>query len=169
MSKRAERVRTVRCVFCGFGDSRVIDSRAAEDGNAIRRRRECPACNKRFTTFERLEKTPILVVKKDGRREQFDRNKLLSGLLKAFEKRPTSMERIQEFVDLIERELRSGGESEIPTENIGELVMRHLPDVDQVAYVRFASVYRQFGDLNNFMQELQRIMSVQHQGKDGDK
>ena len=159
----------MRCAFCGFGDSRVIDSRAAEDGNAIRRRRECPACNRRFTTFERLEETPVLIIKKDGRREQFDRSKLLSGLLKAFEKRPTSMERIQELVDLIERELRANGESEVPTEKIGELVMRHLPDVDQVAYVRFASVYRQFGDLNNFMQELQRIMALQRSGEDAEK
>lgn len=166
MNKQVERVRHVRCAFCGFGDSRVIDSRAAEDGGAIRRRRECPACGKRFTTFERLEETPILVVKKDGRRERFDRNKLLSGLLKAFEKRPTTMERIQEFVDLIERELRTGGEAEVPTERIGELVMQHLPEVDQVAYVRFASVYRQFGDLNNFMQELQRIMTAQQNRKD---
>ncbi len=159
----------MRCAFCGFGDSRVIDSRAAEDGSAIKRRRECPACSRRFTTFERLEETPVLIVKKDGRREQFDRSKLLSGLLKAFEKRPTSMERIQSLVDLIERELRASGDAEVPSEKIGELVMQHLPEVDQVAYVRFASVYRQFGDLNNFMQELQRIMASKKSGEEAKK
>lgn len=149
----------MRCPFCSYGDSRVVDSRAIDEGASIRRRRECPGCGRRFTTYEKYEETPLIVVKKDGRRELFDTQKLLNGLIKAFEKRPVSYERIQEMAKNIECALRSKGETEITTEAIGETVMKHLESVDQIAYVRFASVYRQFADVNNFMQEIQKMMS----------
>ena len=145
----------MKCPFCSYRDSRVVDSRAVDDGVSIRRRRECPDCGRRFTKYE---ETPLMVSKKDGRRELFDAKKLLSGLIKAFEKRPISYEKIQEIAEHIERELRMRGEAEIRSEVIGEAVMNHLEKTDQIAYVRFASVYRQFADVNNFMQELQRIM-----------
>ena len=147
------------CPFCSYFDSRVVDSRAIDEGASIRRRRECPQCNRRFTTYEKYEETPLIVVKKDGRRELFDAQKLLNGLIKAFEKRPVSYERIQEIAQNIERELRAKGETEITTEAIGETVMKHLESTDKIAYVRFASVYRQFADVNNFMQEIQNMMS----------
>ena len=149
----------MKCPFCSYRDSRVVDSRAVEDGSSIRRRRECPQCGKRFTTYEKYEETPLVVSKKDGRRELFDAKKLLSGLLKAFEKRPVPYERIQSIAESIERELRMNSDSEVPSAQIGELVMQHLEQTDQIAYVRFASVYRQFADVKNFMQELVRIMS----------
>ena len=152
----------MKCPFCSYRDSRVIDSRAVEDGTSIRRRRECPDCGRRFTTYEKYEETPLVVSKKDGRRELFDSKKLLGGLLKAFEKRPVPYERVQEIADSVERELRMNGESEVESTRIGELVMQHLEETDQIAYVRFASVYRQFADVKNFMQELERIM---HKGK----
>ena len=148
----------MKCPFCSYRDSRVIDSRAVEDGTSIRRRRECPDCGRRFTTYEKYEETPLVVSKKDGRRELFDSKKLLGGLLKAFEKRPVPYERVQEIADSVERELRMSGDSEVESARIGELVMRHLEETDQIAYVRFASVYRQFADVKNFMQELERIM-----------
>ena len=158
----------MRCPFCSFEDSRVVDSRSVENGASIRRRRECPQCNRRFTTYEKYEETPLVVNKKDGRRELFDSSKLFNGLLKAFEKRPVSVETIQDMAHEIERELRLKGESEVTSREIGELVMEHLigelvmehlEKTDQIAYVRFASVYRQFADVQNFMQELQRIMA----------
>jgi transcriptional repressor NrdR len=139
----------MKCPFCSYRDSRVVDSRAVDDGVSIRRRRECPDCGRRFTTYEKYEETPLMVSKKDGRRELFDAKKLLSGLIKAFEKRPISYEKIQEIAEHIERELRMRGEAEIRSEVIGEAVMNHLEKT---------SVYRQFADVNNFMQELQRIM-----------
>lgn len=148
----------MKCPFCSYRDSRVVDSRAVEDGSSIRRRRECPQCGKRFTTYEKYEETPLVVSKKDGRRELFDSKKLLAGLLKAFEKRPVPYEKIQEIADNIERELRMNSDSEVPSAQIGELVMKYLEQTDQIAYVRFASVYRQFADVKNFMQELERIM-----------
>ena len=148
----------MKCPFCSYRDSRVIDSRAVEDGTSIRRRRECPDCGRRFTTYEKYEETPLVVRKKDGRRELFDSKKLLGGLLKAFEKRPVPYEKVQEIADSVERELRMNGESEVESTRIGELVMQHLEETDQIAYVRFASVYRQFADVKNFMQELERIM-----------
>ena len=148
----------MKCPFCSYRDSRVVDSRAVEDGSSIRRRRECPQCGKRFTTYEKYEETPLVVSKKDGRRELFDAKKLLSGLLKAFEKRPVPYEKIQSIAESIERELRMNSDSEVPSAQIGELVMQHLELTDQIAYVRFASVYRQFADVKNFMQELERIM-----------
>ena len=156
----------MKCPFCSYRDSRVIDSRAVEDGTSIRRRRECPDCGRRFTTYEKYEETPLVVSKKDGRRELFDAKKLLGGLLKAFEKRPVPYERVQEIADSVERELRMNGESEVESTRIGELVMQHLEETDQIAYVRFASVYRQFADVKNFMQELERIM---HKGDQGNK
>ena len=149
----------MKCPFCSYGDSRVVDSRSIDNGTSIRRRRECPSCGRRFTTYEKYEETPLLVIKKDGRRELFDAQKLLNGLIKAFEKRPVSYERIQEIAQNIERELRAKGETEITTEAIGETVMKHLESTDKIAYVRFASVYRQFADVNNFMQEIQNMMS----------
>ena len=155
----------MKCPFCSYRDIRVIDSRAVEDGTSIRRRRECPACGRRFTTYEKYEETPLVVSKKDGRRELFDAKKLLGGLLKAFEKRPVPYEKVQEIADGVERELRMNGESEVESTRIGELVMRHLEETDQIAYVRFASVYRQFADVKNFMQELERIMHKDQQGK----
>lgn len=148
----------MKCPFCSYRDSRVVDSRAVEDGGSIRRRRECPQCGRRFTTYEKYEETPLVVSKKDGRRELFDSKKLLAGLLKAFEKRPVPYEKVQEIADSVERELRMSGDSEIESAKIGELVMQHLEEIDQIAYVRFASVYRQFADVKNFMQELERIM-----------
>ena len=156
----------MKCPFCSYRDSRVIDSRAVEDGTSIRRRRECPDCGRRFTTYEKYEETPLVVSKKDGRRELFDAKKLLGGLLKAFEKRPVPYERVQEIADSVERELRMNGESEGESTRIGELVMQHLEETDQIAYVRFASVYRQFADVKNFMQELERIM---HKGDQENK
>lgn len=148
----------MKCPFCSHRDSRVIDSRAVEEGTSIRRRRECPQCGRRFTTYEKYEEAPLVVSKKDGRRELFDAKKLLAGLLKAFEKRPVPYERVQEIAESVERELRMSGESEIESARIGEIVMQHLEETDQIAYVRFASVYRQFADVKNFMQELERIM-----------
>ena len=155
----------MKCPFCSYRDSRVIDSRAVEDGTSIRRRRECPDCGRRCTTYEKYEETPLVVSKKDGRRELFDAKKLLGGLLKAFEKRPVPYEKVQEIADSVERELRMNGESEVESSRIGELVMQHLEETDQIAYVRFASVYRQFADVKNFMQELERIMHKGQQGK----
>ena len=144
----------MKCPFCGNPESKVIDSRPADDGEKIRRRRECLNCAKRFTTYEIIESVPIIVIKKDKSREVFDRNKLLSGLLRACEKRPVSIDRLDSLVTEIEMELQNSLDREIPSSKIGELVMNKLKEVDEVAYVRFASVYRQFGDINSFMQEL---------------
>ena len=149
----------MKCPFCSYRDSRVVDSRSVEDGSSIRRRRECPECGRRFTTYEKYEETPLVVSKKDGRRELFDNKKLLGGLLKAFEQRPIAYEKVQDIAEKIGRELRMRGESEVDSAVIGEIVMKYLEQTDQIAYVRFASVYRQFADVNNFMQELQRIMN----------
>ena len=148
----------MRCPFCAFPESKVVDSRAAEEGNSIRRRRECLSCARRFTTYEMIEELPLMVVKKDGRREMFDRSKLITGLLRACEKRPVSLTTIQQIAEKVDKELRSRPEKEVSTQQIGETVMQYLRDVDQVAYVRFASVYRQFADINNFMQELEALM-----------
>ena len=152
----------MKCPFCSYRDSRVVDSRSVEESTSIRRRRECPQCGRRFTTYEKYEEAPLVVSKKDGRRELFDAKKLLAGLLKAFEKRPVPYEKVQEIADSVERDLRMTGESEVESAKIGELVMQHLEETDQIAYVRFASVYRQFADVKNFMQELERIMKKEH-------
>ena len=149
----------MKCPFCSYADSRVIDSRSVDNGTSIRRRRECPECGRRFTTYEKYEETPLLVIKKDGRRELFDSQKLTNGLLKAFEKRPFSYEQIQSIASGIERDLRALGESEVKSNLIGETVMKALEKIDQIAYVRFASVYRQFADVNSFMQEIQGMLS----------
>jgi transcriptional repressor NrdR len=151
----------MRCLFCGFTESKVIDSRATEEGSSIRRRRECLSCGRRFTTYEVVEEIPLMVVKKDGRREIFDRSKLLNGLLRAFEKRPVSLSVIEALAEKVEKELRNTMEREIPTRQIGEAVMQSLKDIDQVAYVRFASVYRQFADIQNFMHELEVLIKAQ--------
>ncbi len=147
----------MRCPFCLHLDSKVLDSRQTEEGASIRRRRECAACHKRFTTYERLDEMPFLVIKKDGGREAFSRSKILNGILRACEKRPISLEMIEETVDDIERQVRSGQEREIASEFIGELVMDKLRVLDDVAYVRFASVYRQFKDIDRFIEELQQL------------
>ena len=144
----------MKCPVCGFADSKVIDSRPVEEGNSIRRRRECLACQKRFTTFEIIETVQVIVVKKNGSKELFDRNKLLAGLLKACQKRPVSAE---EIVGEIENEIQNSLTQEITTTEIGELVMKHLKKKDEVAYVRFASVYREFKDIDTFMTELQQL------------
>ena len=147
----------MRCPFCEFHDSKVIDSRAAEEGNSIRRRRECLQCAKRFTTYEMVEDLPLRVIKKDGRRMAFDRSKILNGLMKACEKRPISLTVLEDTADKVEKELRNSMEREIPSRVIGEVLMKHLKNLDHVAYVRFASVYREFTDIDNFMQELEAL------------
>lgn len=139
-------------------EDRVIDSRLSKEGDMIRRRRECSHCLRRFTTYERVEETLPLVIKKDGRRENFDRNKILSGLHKACEKRPISVEVLEKLVDRIEQKLQEGGEREIPSQAIGEKIMQELQSLDQVAYVRFASVYRSFKDVNEFMNEVKELL-----------
>ena len=138
--------------------SEVVDSRHSEDGASIRRRRECLSCNKRFTTYETVESLPIMVVKKDGSRQSFDRNKILNGMVRACEKRPVSVAKLEAAVDEIEQIIQNSLEREIRTSDIGELVMERLKPLDEVAYVRFASVYRQFKDINTFMQELNKIL-----------
>lgn len=148
----------MRCPYCGFPESRVLDSRPTDDGTVIRRRRECEGCQRRFTTYEKVDEPPLVVVKKDGRRERFDSGKVLGGLLKACEKRPVPSERLHEVVQDIEKELRSRGEREVESRVIGEMVMERLRELDEVAYVRFASVYRQFADLRRFAEEVQRLL-----------
>ncbi|MDA8207009.1 MAG: transcriptional regulator NrdR [Thermaerobacter sp.] len=150
----------MRCPFCHFGDTKVLDSRPTEDGQAIRRRRECLECHRRFTSYERVEEIPIWVVKKDGRREAFDRAKILRGLLTACEKRPISLPALEDAVDQVERSVRDLAQGEVPTQVIGEQVMQRLRDLDQVAYVRFASVYRQFTDIEGFRRELERLIGA---------
>ena len=148
----------MKCPYCGHLENRVVDSRLNKDYTITRRRRMCDSCNRRFTTYERLEVTMPMLVKKDGRREAWDRQKVVDGLMKACEKRPVSIERIDEFVDTLERELQDMGEREIPVRLIGERVMEGLRQIDGVAYVRFASVYRQFKDLSEFMNELKGML-----------
>lgn len=149
----------MRCPSCQNKNTRVLDSRPIEEGDAIRRRRECEECSYRFTTFERIEEMPLIVVKKEGVREAFSREKLIRGLIKACEKRPVSHEQLKQLASDVERELRSRGSAEVESKDVGELVMDHLAQIDEVAYVRFASVYRQFKDINVFLDELKEIMS----------
>ena len=149
----------MKCPFCGFLESKVIDSRPAEEGASIRRRRECLACQKRFTTYELVEHLPLVVVKRDGSRQSFDRAKLINGLVRACEKRPVSLAQLEKIADEIEQELQSALEREVSTIEIGEMVMKRLKNVDEVAYVRFASVYRSFKDINTFMDELTKLLS----------
>jgi len=147
----------VKCPYCHYGDSRVVDSRSADDGATIRRRRECNQCGKRFTTYEAVEKMPLMVVKRDGRREPFDRNKILNGIIRSCDKRDISMERITEFANSIERDIRNTMAQEVGSDKIGELLMERLKDFDEVAYIRFASVYRRFADISNFLEELKGL------------
>lgn len=148
----------MRCPVCGYPESKVLDSRPTEGGSVIRRRRECLSCERRFTTHEKVEESPLVVVKKDGRREAFDRRKLLDGILRACEKRPVSLASVEGVVSDIERDIRGSGEGEVESKRIGELVMERLRGLDEVAYVRFASVYRQFKDINRFLEELEKLV-----------
>ncbi len=147
------------CPFCEYNGTRVLDSRPFNNNRSIRRRRECEECGRRFTTFEVVEETPLLIIKKDGTREEFSRDKILRGLIRACEKRPVSLEVLENVVNEIEKELKSQAKSEIPSKDVGEMVMERLYYVDEVAYVRFASVYRQFRDINVFMRELEELLS----------
>ncbi|HOR86834.1 MAG TPA: transcriptional regulator NrdR [Bacillota bacterium] len=148
----------MKCPYCGFCESKVVDSRPTDEDAAIRRRRECERCLKRFTTYEKIEQVPLIIVKKDGRRELYQRNKIMNGILRACEKRPVSISQIEEVTDSIEKELYNLMEKEIDSKKIGELVMNRLKKIDDVAYVRFASVYRQFKDINIFLEELNKII-----------
>ena len=148
----------MKCPFCGFEESKVIDSRPTDEGQRIRRRRECLKCGKRFTTYEIIESLPIIVIKKDKSRETFNRDKLMTGLLRACEKRPVSIDTLDNMIDEIETVLQNSLDREVSSEKIGELVMEKLKKIDEVAYVRFASVYRQFKDINTFMHELNKLL-----------
>ena len=149
----------MKCPFCGETNNKVIDSRLSRDGNVIRRRRECIECSRRFTTYEHIEEIPIMIIKKDGRREVFNREKVGAGMKRACEKRNISINIIEEFIEDLERDLRETGEKEIPSSTIGERVMAKLHEIDDVAYVRFASVYREFKDVNDFLSELKHLLS----------
>ena len=148
----------MKCPFCDNLDTKVIDSRPKEDGHAIRRRRECEVCGKRFTTYEKVEESIIMVVKKDGRREAFDRSKLINGIIKACEKRPVAVADMERVVDEIEREINNEMSKEVESTLIGEMLMEALKELDEVAYVRFASVYRQFTDVNTFVKEIEKLI-----------
>lgn len=148
----------MKCPYCAYPESKVIDSRPADEGASIRRRRECLSCRKRFTTYETVESLPLMVVKKDGSRQSFDRNKVLSGLIRACEKRPVAYQTLEDLVIGIEQTLQNQMEREVSSAQIGELIMERLKKIDEVAYVRFASVYRQFKDINSFMAELNKLL-----------
>ena len=150
----------MKCPYCGNEDTRVIDSRPTEEGQAIRRRRGCDKCQKRFTTYEKLEENIVMVVKKDKSREAFDRNKLINGILKSCEKRPVSVAEVENLVLDIEKTINNTMEKEVPSTLIGEMVMDRLKDLDEVAYVRFASVYRQFKDVSTFIKEIEKLMGA---------
>ncbi|AUW94605.1 MAG: transcriptional repressor NrdR [Sulfobacillus thermosulfidooxidans] len=152
----------MRCPVCQYPDSKVLDSRPANEGREIRRRRECLQCHQRFTSYERIEEAPIWVVKKDGQRESFNRAKILRGMLTACEKRPITLEQLEQVAEAVEREVRDQHTGEVSSQHIGQLVMNRLQVVDQVAYVRFASVYRQFTDIEGFRQELERLIHPHH-------
>lgn len=155
----------MKCPFCGYTESKVIDSRPAEEGATIRRRRECLDCGKRFTTYEIIERMPLVVVKRDGSRQTFDKVKLINGMVRACEKRPVSLGQLEKIADDIEQELQSNLEREIKTVDVGEMVMARLKAIDEVAYVRFASVYRSFKDINTFMEELSKLL-LENDSKD---
>jgi len=148
----------MKCPFCGFANDKVVDSRESKEAESIRRRRECLKCSKRFTTYERIDEIPYMVVKKDGRREKFERQKVLSGLLRACEKRPVAMAKLAEVVDAVEARLADNADREISTTEIGEMLMEHLKNLDKIAYVRFASVYRDFQDVEAFLNELKNLV-----------
>ena len=149
----------MKCPYCGYKESKVVDSRPAEEGSSIRRRRECLSCEKRFTTYETVESLPMVVIKKDGSRQSFDRSKALRGMIRAGEKRPVSFDELERISEEIEQNLQNSLEREVSTEAIGEQVMDKLRSVDEVAYVRFASVYRQFKDIDTFMHELNKLLA----------
>lgn len=149
----------MKCPFCDYYETRVVDSRPTDEGQAIRRRRECIKCLKRFTTYEKIEEIPLIVIKKDKSRESYDRNKVLNGILKACEKRPVPLGVMEGIVDEIERNLYNSMEKEVTSQYIGEMIMNKLKNIDEVAYVRFASVYRQFKDINTFMEELKKLLN----------
>lgn len=151
----------MKCPFCSFADTRVIDSRPAEDNNSIRRRRVCDECGKRFTTYEKVETIPLIIIKKDKNREQYDRSKVEAGVLRACHKRPIAAEQISKLVDEVETEIFSLEDKEIESRVIGELVMNKLKDIDDVAYIRFASVYREFKDVNTFVDEIGKLLKNQ--------
>lgn len=153
----------MKCPFCHFSDSKVLDSRVAEEGDSIRRRRICIKCSRRFTTFERYEATPLIVIKKDKRREAFDRQKILNGLLKATEKRPISLHRLEQLVDNVERQIRSFADGEISSMEVGRLVIEELKTLDEVAYIRFASVYKEFKNIEKFIEELEQLGAVKEE------
>ena len=148
----------MHCIKCGCEESKVIDSRSIEEGNSIIRRRECLNCKHRFTTYEKIEYTPIVVIKKNGLRQQFDRSKIINGMLRACEKRPVSIEQIEKATDEIEMEINNSLDKEVPASKIGDLVIQKLKEIDEIAYVRFASVYRQFKDINEFKEELNKLL-----------
>ena len=148
----------MKCPYCGYKESKVIDSRPAEEGSSIRRRRECLSCMRRFTTYETVESLPMVVIKKDGSRQSFDKRKVLNGMIRACEKRPVPLAELEKATDEIEQAIQNSLDREISTEKIGELVMERLKPLDEVAYVRFASVYRQFKDIDSFMRELNKIL-----------
>jgi len=149
----------MKCPYCGYEESKVVDSRSTEDNMAIRRRRECLKCTKRYTTYEKIEDIPILVIKKDLSREYFDKSKIINGVIKACQKRPVSRAQIEVIADEVEKQLSNQMLAEVKSEYIGEMIMDNLKDIDEVSYVRFASVYRQFKDINTFMEEIKRLMS----------
>ncbi len=149
----------MKCPYCGYEDSKVLDSRPTDENQTIRRRRECIECGKRFTTYERIEQVPVVIIKKDGTRQAYDRTKILNGMIRACEKRPVPLSVIEESVDNIEKKVYNSLDKEIKSELIGEMVMEELKDIDDVSYVRFASVYRQFKDVNSFMDELKKMFN----------
>lgn len=149
----------MKCPYCGYAESKVIDSRPADEGSSIRRRRECLSCRKRFTTYETVESLPMVVVKKDGSRQSFDRRKILSGMIRACEKRPVPVAELEKASEEIEQEVQNSMEREVNTQKVGEMVMERLKKIDEVAYVRFASVYRQFKDIDTFMKELNKLLA----------
>ncbi|MGO5065898.1 transcriptional regulator NrdR [Clostridium sp. LCP25S3_F8] len=148
----------MKCPYCAYAESKVVDSRSTEDGSSIRRRRECLKCNRRYTTYEKIETTPILVIKKNMSREYFDRNKMVNGLMKACQKRPVSRKQIEQIADEVERHISNEMLTEVNTDKIGQIIMKNLKKIDEVSYVRFASVYRQFKDINTFMEEIKNLM-----------
>lgn len=150
----------MKCPYCGFEESKVVDSRSTEDDMSIRRRRECLKCSKRYTTYEKIEDIPLLVIKKDSNREYFDKTKILSGMIKACQKRPVSRAQIEEIADEVEKNISNQMLTEVKSEYIGEVIMESLKKVDEVSYVRFASVYRQFKDVDTFMEEIKKLMST---------
>jgi transcriptional repressor NrdR len=157
----------MKCPFCGFENDKVVDSRESKEGESIRRRRECLKCEKRFTTYERIDEIPYMVVKKDGRREKFERQKILNGVLRACEKRPISMGKMEQIVNEVEQYVVDSPERERTTSDIGELIMDRLKQIDKVAYIRFASVYRDFKDVDEFRSELERLLSKEERQKAG--